>query len=57
MFFMHKKDKMPFGLQLPFLIWTDHKNPLLHTVRKETEVHQARWALLFSWFDFTLISP
>ena len=38
----------------PFLVWTDHKNlEYLHTA-KHLNSRQARWALLFTRFNFTI---
>ena len=39
------------GAQVPFQVWTDHKN--LQTARR-LNLRQARWALFFSRFDFHL---
>ena len=42
------------GSQLPFMVWTDHKNlEYLHSA-KRLNSRQARWALFFSRFDFHL---
>lgn len=42
------------GAEQPFLVWTDHKNlEYLHSA-KRLNSRQARWALLFSRFHFTL---
>ena len=42
------------GAQVPFQVWTDHKNlEYLHTA-KRLNSRQARWALFFSRFDFHL---
>ena len=42
------------GAQHPVLIWTDHKNLTYSRDGKRLGPRQARWALLFSQFDFTL---
>ena len=42
------------GTQHPILIWTDHKNLTYIRDAKRLGPRQARWALFFSRFDFTL---
>ncbi|MCI4392739.1 hypothetical protein PGIGA_G00149220 [Pangasianodon gigas] len=42
------------GAQHPFLVWTDHKNLEYLQQAKRLNPRQARWALFFSRFDFTL---
>ena len=42
------------GAQLPVLIWTDHKNLTYIREAKRLGPRQARWALLFSRFNYTL---
>ena len=42
------------GAQHPVLIWTDHKNLTYIREAKRLGPRQAHWALLFSWFNFTL---
>ena len=42
------------GAQHPVLIWTDHKNLTYILEAKRLGPRQARWALLFSCFNFTL---
>ena len=42
------------GAQHPILIWTDHKNLTYIRNAKRLGPRQARWALLFSRFNFTL---
>lgn len=42
------------GASVPFLVWTDHKNlEYIHTGRR-LNVQQARWALFFTRFNFSL---
>ena len=42
------------GVQVPFQVWTDHKNlEYLHTA-KRLNSRQARWALFFARFNFHL---
>ena len=42
------------GASVPFLVWTDHKNlQYIHTA-KRLNPRQARWAMFFSRFNFTL---
>lgn len=42
------------GAEQSFLVWTDHKNlEYLHTA-KRLNSRQARWALLFTRFNFTI---
>ncbi|KAG5848674.1 hypothetical protein ANANG_G00101330 [Anguilla anguilla] len=42
------------GTEVPFLVWTDHKN--LEYIRRAKRLNscQARWALFFARFNFTL---
>ena len=42
------------GAKLPFIVWTDHKN--LEYIRKANRLNsrQARWALFFNRFSFSL---
>ena len=42
------------GAQHPILIWTEHKNLTYIRDAKRLGPRQARWALLFSQFNFTL---
>ena len=42
------------GAQHPILIWTDHKNLTYIRDAKRLGLRQARWALFFCRFDFTL---
>ena len=42
------------GAQHPFLIWTDHKNLAYIQSAKRLNSRQARWALFFDRFRFTL---
>ena len=42
------------GAQHPVLIWTDHKNLMYIRDMKRLGPRQARWALFFCRFDFTL---
>ena len=42
------------GAQHPFLVWTDHRNLEYLKQAKRLNPRQARWALFFSRFDFTL---
>lgn len=42
------------GTELPFLVWTDHKNIEYIKTAKRLNPRQARWALFFSRFNFTL---
>ena len=42
------------GTELPFVVWTDHKNlSYLHSA-KRLNSRQARWALFFGRFNFTI---
>jgi hypothetical protein len=38
----------------PFIVWTDHKNLEYFCTAKRLNSRQARWALLFTWFNFSL---
>ncbi|XP_037833528.1 uncharacterized protein LOC112450623 isoform X3 [Kryptolebias marmoratus] len=42
------------GAKEPFIIWTDHKNLEYLKTAKRLNSRQARWALFFSRFSFTL---
>ncbi len=42
------------GAEQPFLIWTDHKNLEYLRSAKRLNPRQARWALFFSRFNFSL---
>ena len=42
------------GAQHPVVIWTYHKNLTYIRDTKRLGPRQARWALFFCWFDFTL---
>ena len=42
------------GAEQPFLVWTDHKNLEYIRTAKRLNSRQARWALFFNRFDFTL---
>uniref|UniRef100_A0A3Q2QFS9 Gypsy retrotransposon integrase-like protein 1 n=1 Tax=Fundulus heteroclitus TaxID=8078 RepID=A0A3Q2QFS9_FUNHE len=42
------------GSKLPFLVWTDHRNLEYLKTAKRLNPRQARWALFFGRFDFTL---
>ena len=42
------------GAKLPFIVWSDHKNLTYLKTAKRLNSRQARWALFFSRFDFTL---
>ncbi|KAF7641342.1 hypothetical protein LDENG_00284500, partial [Lucifuga dentata] len=42
------------GSQVPFLVWTDHKNLEYIKAAKRLNSRQARWSLFFSRFNFTL---
>ncbi|KAK7926171.1 hypothetical protein WMY93_008481 [Mugilogobius chulae] len=42
------------GAELPFLVWTDHKNLEYIRTAKRLNSRQARWALFFNRFNFTL---
>ncbi|XP_061550331.1 uncharacterized protein LOC133411694, partial [Phycodurus eques] len=42
------------GAQTPFLVWTDHKNLEYIKTAKRLNARQARWALFFTRFNFTL---
>ncbi|KAI3358253.1 hypothetical protein L3Q82_003251 [Scortum barcoo] len=42
------------GAEQPFLVWTDHKNLGYLKSAKRLNSRQARWALFFSQFRFTL---
>ncbi|KAK3557290.1 hypothetical protein QTP70_026691 [Hemibagrus guttatus] len=42
------------GAKHPFMVLTDHKNLEYLRVAKRLNPHQARWALFFTRFDFTI---
>lgn len=42
------------GAQKPFVVWTDHKNLQYLQQAKRLNPRQARWALFFNRFQFTL---
>lgn len=42
------------GARLPFVVWTDHKNLSYIQSAKRLNSRQARWALFFGRFNFTL---
>lgn len=42
------------GAELPFVVWTDHKNLAYLQSAKRLNSRQARWAMFFSRFNFTL---
>lgn len=42
------------GAEQPFVVWTDHKNLAYIQSAKRLNSRQARWALFFSRFNFTL---
>lgn len=42
------------GAEQPFLVWTDHKNLEYVRSAKTVSSRQARWALFFGRFNFTL---
>ena len=42
------------GAEQPFIVWTDHKNLEYIKTAKRLNSRQARWALFFSRFNFTL---
>lgn len=42
------------GAELPFLVWTVHKNLEYLQTAKRLNPRQARWALFFQRFNFTL---
>lgn len=42
------------GAELPFVVWTDHKNLSHIQSAKRLNSRQARWALFFGRFNFTL---
>ncbi len=41
------------GTELPFLVWTDHKNLEYICTAKRLNSCQARWSLFFTRFNFT----
>ncbi len=42
------------GSTVPFVVWTDHKNLEYIRSAKRLNARQARWALFFGRFDFTI---
>lgn len=42
------------GAEMPFLVWTDHKNLEYIQLVKRLNSCQARWQLFFTRFNFTL---
>ncbi|KAK7938999.1 hypothetical protein WMY93_002325 [Mugilogobius chulae] len=42
------------GTEIPFVVWTDHKNLSYIQSAKRLNSRQARWALFFGRFNFTL---
>jgi hypothetical protein len=42
------------GAKNPFLIWTDHRNLEYMQATRRLNPHQARWAMFFTHFVFTL---
>ncbi|KAG5278113.1 hypothetical protein AALO_G00095330 [Alosa alosa] len=42
------------GAQVPFLVWTDHKNLEYIRTAKRLNSRQARWSMFFSRFNFIL---
>lgn len=42
------------GAELPFMVWTDHKNLEYIRTAKRLNPRQARWALFFNRFSFTI---
>ncbi|KAL0161239.1 hypothetical protein M9458_044964, partial [Cirrhinus mrigala] len=42
------------GLGVPFIVWTDHKNLEYIRSAKQLNSRQARWALFFGRFDFSI---
>lgn len=42
------------GSETPFIVWTDHKNLAYIQSAKRLNSHQARWALFFGRFNFTI---
>lgn len=42
------------GAEQPFVVWTDHKNLAYIQTAKRLNSRQARWALFFGRFNFTL---
>uniref|UniRef100_A0A8D0AE73 Chromo domain-containing protein n=1 Tax=Sander lucioperca TaxID=283035 RepID=A0A8D0AE73_SANLU len=42
------------GAEQPFVVWTDHKNLAFIQSAKRLNSRQARWAIFFSRFNFTL---
>ncbi len=39
---------------MPFIVWTDHQNLEYIRCAKRLNARQARWALFFGRFDFTI---
>ncbi len=42
------------GTEVPFIVWTDHKNLKYIRTARRLNSRQARWALFFGWFRFTI---
>ncbi len=42
------------GASVPFIVWTDHQNLEYIRYAKRLNARQARWALFFGRFDFTI---
>ena len=42
------------GAEYPFIVWTDHKNLEYLRTTKRLNSRQARWALLFTRFNFSI---
>ena len=42
------------GSEIPFIVWTDHKNLAYIQSAKRLNSRQARWALFFGRFNFTI---
>ncbi len=42
------------GSEVPFIVWTDHKNLEYISSAKRLNSRQARWALFFGRFEFSL---
>ena len=45
------------GAEHPFIVWTDHRNLAYIQSAKRLNSRQARWALFFGRFNFSLIYP
>lgn len=42
------------GAPVPFIVWTDHRNLEYIRIAKRLNAHQARWALFFARYDFSI---